>query len=344
MDNQISAIHTPSNQNSKPFTKWTECLKAIKKLSGENNQNHHDEILARIKTSDQKEYLAFEALCLIREQKRGLNLNWIEIPMLEILSSRSENPPLTAETLSSDARKWIRDEFQDTQTSNDLQEFVKNGRHLWILYGIFETTPNKRLLVECLIEFSECVERCLNIEKSGKRRKKPIEASSAYWIINLLKSKITPKLDLPKPFLETIFAINATSEVSDEVRAQNDSLRKALKATEEDFSSELQAKALLEEQVRDLKVKLEDSSQKLEQIQNELNEERLHAARLSGHNIVAKGEVINNVLAAVRRGVNHRLQNIRGYADREQPNRVEILALVDEIEEQLVQIKDEVNK
>ena len=344
MDNQISAIHTPSNQNSKPFTKWTECLKAIKKLSGENNQNHHDEILARIKTSDQKEYLAFEALCLIREQKRGLNLNWIEIPMLEILSGRSENPPITAETLSGDARKWIRDEFQDVETINDLQDIVKNGRHLWILYGIFKATPNKHLFVECLIEFSECIERCLNIEKSGKRRKKPIEAASADWIINLLKSKITPKLDLPKPLLETLFAINAISSVSDEVRAQSDMLRNALKATEDDLASELHAKALLEDQVRDLQGKLEDSSQNLEQIHNELNEEKLHAARLSGHNIVAKGEVINNVLAAVRRGLNHRLQNIRGYADREQPNRVEILALVDEIEEQLVQIKDEVNK
>jgi len=325
MDDQISAIPPPSSQNSKPFTKWTECLKAIKKLSGPNNQNEQDEILVRIKTSDQKEYLAFEALCLLREQKRSLNLNWIEIPMLEILSGRSENPPLTAETLSSDARKWIRDEFQDTQTSNDLQEFVKNGRHLWILFGIFKATPNKHLFAECLMEFSECIERCLNIEKSGKRRKKPIEAASADWIINLLKSKITPKLDLPKPLLETLFAINAIS-------------------TEDDLANELHAKALLEDQVRDLKGKLEDSFRNLEQIQNELKEEKLHAARLSGHNIVAKGEVINNVLAAVRRGVNHRLQNIRGYADREQPNRVEILALVDEIEEQLVQIKDEVNK
>ena len=44
----------------------------------------------------------------------------------------------------------------------------------------------------------------------------------------------------------------------------------------------------------------------------------------------------------VRQGINHRLDNIREYADRDKPNRDEILALVEEIKEHLAGLEEEV--
>jgi hypothetical protein len=49
-------------------------------------------------------------------------------------------------------------------------------------------------------------------------------------------------------------------------------------------------------------------------------------------------------MSAVRRAVIHRLQNIRGYADRENPNREEIVALVGEIENHLNKIEEVLRK
>lgn len=87
---------------------------------------------------------------------------------------------------------------------------------------------------------------------------------------------------------------------------------------------------------------LEEANSSLEAARRELSEEKAHACRLVGYNSLAKKETINHVLSAVRRGVIHRLENIRGYADREKPNRDEILSLVREIEEHLAGIEDEI--
>ena len=94
--------------------------------------------------------------------------------------------------------------------------------------------------------------------------------------------------------------------------------------------------------IADLQAKLDTANQSLEEANKKLIEERMHVTRLCGFNDVAKREVINNALAAVRRGINHRLENIRGYADREKPNRDEILALVGEIKEHLAGIEEEI--
>ena len=77
-----------------------------------------------------------------------------------------------------------------------------------------------------------------------------------------------------------------------------------------------------------------------ERIESEY-EEALHAVRQRGYDAVAKRETVCAVLSAVHRSIDHRLENIRLYTDREKPNREEILALVIEIESRLAEIDKE---
>ena len=67
--------------------------------------------------------------------------------------------------------------------------------------------------------------------------------------------------------------------------------------------------------------------------------EELHERRSVAYAALARQETINHTLATVRRGILHRLENIRLYADRENPNREEILELVKEIETHLAKVE-----
>ncbi len=55
---------------------------------------------------------------------------------------------------------------------------------------------------------------------------------------------------------------------------------------------------------------------------------------------MARDETITRVISLVRQGVIHRLENIVAYADREKPDREEILALVAEIQKHLGGIEE----
>ena len=70
----------------------------------------------------------------------------------------------------------------------------------------------------------------------------------------------------------------------------------------------------------------------------------MHITRQGGFNEVARGETINKVMSLVRQGVIHRLENIAAYADRPNPDREEILALVGEIQKHLGGIEEAINK
>jgi len=344
MDNTTSSPGEPPIQAQKPFDKWADCQKVLKTLLPPLQQEERDRVVARIADSSHRHHIAFEILSSLHDPKQNSKLRWLEGPMLKVLSGGEEPPSLSSLTIPSEARKWVQIELQEVYRLTQWKEFVTSGRHFWILYAILRTAPNTHVLIEALSAFSECVERCQNTDESGKPKKRHIQATDGAWILKLIKSKVPPKTELPKTFIETLFALNATATLSESVRSESDGLRVRLKSTEDDLASEVQERANAEQRERDLKVKLETTSQSLEETRKELSEEKLHTTRQGGFNTVAKRETINHVLSTVRQGINHRLENIRGYADREKPNREEILALVGEIEKHLSRLEEEVGQ
>jgi hypothetical protein len=69
-----------------------------------------------------------------------------------------------------------------------------------------------------------------------------------------------------------------------------------------------------------------------------LQEEILHLKRSVGFHRMMASQARADVLGRIHRALDHRLDNIRGYADRPNPNGQEILALVQEISTKLQEI------
>jgi len=344
MDNLTPSTNTQLLAEQQPFKNWAECHKALKNLPPLVELEIRDIFLARISGSPKRHHIAFEILCLLIDKKNISKTPWIEKAMLMVLSDGVEQPTLSPVTVPSQAGKWVGNELQEIDTLVKWKQFVSEGKHFWLLYAILRTTPNTHVLIEALTALAEFAVYIQNLGQSGKSRKRPVNASDAQWITKLLKSKIPAKYDLPKSFIETVFTIYATAALSEGVRTESAALRTRLKTIEEELTIETKAKVSVEQRERDLQAKIDALSVSLERANKELGEEKLHAKRQGGFNVVAKQETINHVVSIVRQKIIHRLENIRGYADREKPNRDEILALVGEIEKHLSRLEEDVEQ
>jgi hypothetical protein len=300
-------------------------------------------VLDQITTSPQRMLIAFEVMCFMRERKFPERLSWLEGPMLNALGGGDEEPNLEAKAVASEAKTWVFREFRDVRDIGDWKRFVASGRHLWILYAVLKASSNKLILVEALTALAECAEQCQNTTPDGKPKHLAVQATDAKWIAKVLKGKTPAKFDLPRSFLETLFAINATADLSESLRRETTGLQFRLKQVVEELETERKAKSAAEQSGSALMAELKGTQAALGQVQKELKEERLHVTRQGGFNEVTRSETISKVMSLVRQGVIHRLENIEAYADRANPDRDEILALVGEIRKHLSGIEEAIS-
>jgi len=344
MDNSSPPASAPTSPSvSQPFKNWQESFKALKSLPRQPVDTDREDYIERITASQQKKQIAFEMLHLIQTAKYAAKIRWLEMPMLHVLGDGEEDPKLATRATPSEAKNWVFRRLDGVRTFNEWRRFLESGKHLWVLHVILKAGSNKQVLIESLTALAECVENC-QTSKSASKKKVSVTASDAEWITKLIKARIPAKLDLPNAFIETLFAINATAALSDALRKESSGLHSRLEIYEEALSSERQARTAAEESVADLQAKLDTALAEVETKTKELEEQRLHNTRQGGFNVVARSETINQVMAAVRQGTLHRLENIRAYADRETPDREEIVALVTEIEKHLNRIEEVVSQ
>ncbi|MBA3351311.1 MAG: hypothetical protein H0U23_02590 [Blastocatellia bacterium] len=322
-----------------PFKDWSECFKLLKKMPHPIPDGEKTLLVQRVKDSPLRKQIAFQFL--LQTSKAPAKFEWMESTMVSILGDGDEEPDLAGKEPPGAARTWVFREFNEVRNANEWKRFIASGRHLWVLLAILKAAANKWILVESLTAFSECAEHCLNTSADGRRRKSPISDDDPKWIAGLIKGRVPKKLDLPKASLDALFAVNSTAGLAEEIRRESNGLHSRIKDLEEAIAAETLARQAAEGRVAKLEGELLSTQKTLGERDRQLAEERLHSTRQGGFNLLAKSETINEVLARVRQGVAHRLENIRAYADREKPEREEIIALVGEIEKHLRVLRDE---
>jgi len=337
---------SPQTQSSppppEPFKNWQQCFKRLKELPFPLVDADRGEFIDRIKASAHQKHIAFELLNLIQEGKFSAKVRWLELPMLQLLGDGEEDPNITAKSVPGELKRWVYRQFDGVRSFTEWKRFTEGGKLLWVLHVILRGKCNKEVLVEGLSAFAECLEHRQTSPKASKK-KGTVGSGDVRWITKLIKARIPAKLELSNAFIETLFAINATATLSEALRKESSGLHSRLEVYEEALSSERQAKTAAEEMAADLRTQLESALAEVEAKDKELEEQRLHSTRQGGFNEVAKRETINQVMATVRQGTLHRLENLRAYADRENPNREEIIALVAEIEKHLSRIEEVVS-
>lgn len=342
MDSSETTKTTPPPPDA-PFKKWTDCSKALKQLAVPASDEERNAFVARIHQSGQKLQIAFEFLWWIQGVKGAGRYRWLEPHMLQLLGGGAEEPRLTALPNPADAGKWVFEELKDINTPVEWKNYVASGRHLWLLHVILKARTNKPTLVEALLALTECIAHYQSTTAEGKPKKTKVQPEESQWIARLLKARIPAKLDLPKGFIETLFALNSAASLSVDLRSESNGLRSQLERVQSTLIEEEAAHAETRQREEKLKTELDNERNELEKVRKELEEEKEHTIRSAGFGDMAKRETVKKVLSEVRRGLTLRLENIRLFADRENPNRDEIVALVTEIERHLAGVEERIS-
>ena len=325
-------------------TTWNDCIKFLKELPLPVPEQDRETLVSRIRSSRDWSQIAFDGLWNLLSCRADPRLGWLEAPLIALLGGGSEEPRLAAKSVPSEAAAWVFQELRDVRTMEDWRAFAASGRHLWVIYAILKSFPNRTACVESLVALAECLESCQNASSPGKRKRPNLCADDSKWIAKLIRSRVSPGAEPTKAFLEGLFAVNATAILSAELRQETSEVLERLKKTTEALEAANCAREEASRQIQELQHKVQEASEAFETCKAELQEERRHSTRQGGFDKVARQETINHVLSIVRKGIIHRIDNIRVYADRANPNGEEIVALVKEIERHLARMEEAVDQ
>lgn len=344
MDNLSPAPNPISVPPPLSVRAWNDCIKYTKDLPNPVPERDRETLLGAIRASREGSQIAFDGLWHLLNCKPDPRVGWLEAPLIALLGKGSEEPRLAAMAVPSDAAKWVFQEFKDVRTIQDWNALASSGRHLWLIYSILKAFRHRAVLVEAVVAMAECVESLENAPSPGTRKKPSVQADDSAWIAKLIRSRVSPGPELTRGFLEALFAINATAVLSAELRQESSDVVGRLNATTEALATANRSREEALHQITELQQKILQVSVALETCKSELHEERSHSTRQGGFDKVARQETINHVLSIVRKGIVHRLENIRVYADRERPNGEEIVSLVKEIERHLARLEEAVEQ
>jgi hypothetical protein len=339
MDNQIPQQHPPHSDPTALFQNWKDCLKALRELENSTPEVNRVEFINRIQGSPQPQVIAFSCLMWLKDVKDGAKYRWLEEPMTPLLSRGAESPNLALLPNPIQVGKWVAQELRNLETLWAWNAFFAAGRHLWLLYCLFQCRDKRQHLVEGVLALANGFAHWQNLQSSGQWKNGGVQPEDTRWITRLLEARIPSRLEMSKSFVEAVYAINATAELSQSLRSETNSLWTQLNSIRAERDEESNLRLESERREAQLKQDLADTQSELAKCRINLDEEMKHTVRSGGFTGVARQETIHLALSEVRRGLVSRLENIRNYADRENPNREEIIELVGEIEKHLATVE-----
>jgi hypothetical protein len=318
---------------------WRDYAKLLSQESGSFSEEKQLEFVTRIEQSPEAKLLAFECLVWLRKGQEAKTFRWLEQPMQRLLGGGAPFPNLTLLENPILVGKWVNEQLKPLETLSAWNAFFNSGRHLWLMHCLFQCRDKRSSLVEGLNALANGLAHWQNLQSPGLWKKGGVQTTDPRRIAQLLEAQLAPKFGLSKSFVDHVYAFSAVAEVSASARSELHAIWKQLDATQREREDEAEARKAAEARVLDLGHELENTRDQLARCRVELESEKQHTVRSGGFSEVARRETLQQVLSDVRQGLSHRLEDIRNFADRENPNREEILELVGEIQTHLSKLE-----
>jgi hypothetical protein len=330
----------PENSEVKNALKaWKDYSKLLIQETGSLSEAKQLEYVTRIEQSSEAKLLAFECLIWLRKGKEAKKFRWLEEPMQRLLGGGAPFPNLALLGNPIMVSKWVNDQLKPLDTLSAWNGFFKSGQHLWLMHCLFQCRDKRNSLVEGLTALANNLAHWQNLQSPELWKKGGVQTTNTRWIAQMLESRLVAKFELSRSFVEQVYALSAVAEVSASARTELQAVWKQLDTTQREREDEVEARKAAEARAEDLGHKLEKTQDQLDRCLVELESEKQHTVRSGGFSEVARRETLQQVLSDVRQGLSHRLEDIRNYADREKPNREEIMELVNEIQTHLSKLE-----
>lgn len=330
----------PENSEAPNAAKnWKDYVKLLSQEAGALTEEKQSEFITRIEQSPEAKLLAFECLTWLRKAKEAKKFRWLEEPMQRLLGGGAQFPNLALHENPFLVGKWVKEQLKPLETLSSWNAFFNSGRHLWLIHCLLQCRNKRSSLIEGLASLANGLAHWQNLQSPELWKKGGVQTTDPLWVAQLLEARLAAKFELPKNFVELVYAISAVAEESASARSEHQAIWGQLNSTQRELDEEGELRKAAESRAADLGHKLEKTQNELAHCRVELESEKQHTVRSGGFSEVARRETIQQVLSDVRQGLSHRLEDIRSYADREKPNREEILELVQEIQTHLTQLE-----
>lgn len=321
------------------FKTWKDCLKELRKEPSPLPEEKRQEFAARIEQCREAKLIAFECLSWLRHSKDAAKFRWLDEPMQRVLGGGVQPPNLALLENPMRVGAWVAEQIKTLDTLSAWNAFFGSGRHLWLLHCLFQCRDKRESLVEGLTALANGLAHWQNLRSPALWKKGGVQTTDPRWIAQLLEARLPAKFEMPKAFIEAAYSVSAVAELSSSSRFELNALWKQLDAVRAERDEESTARIEAQAREHRLRQDLKQNHDELASCRLELEEEKKHTVRSEGFSEVARKQTVQQVLSDVRQVLNHRLEDIRNYADRDKPNGEEILELVQEIKVHLAKLE-----
>lgn len=326
------------------FSQWKECFEDLERLKPQSEAAALTAFLCQVASSKASKLFSFRILCLIVFGELKGPVLQLRQKLQELLSSGGRFRESYEELNGLDIPRWVRREMSILTRHTEWQQFISSGDYLWILFVLLSMHQDRRSIIEGLIAFSECSQWIPKKQKRSNTNQTSTDPVEVKWIQKALYSHVDEKTGPSELFFHLVFSLAATAEESREARESLSELEKQLALEKCVAEKAIKQHETLESNNLELSEKISDLTLIVDGLKTKLEDEQLNRERHINVSSQDSRRTKNELMARVNRSTRTRLENISLYADRQNPDREEILALVKEIENELEQLSIETLK
>lgn len=315
------------------FKGYAEAYKTLRGLQPPISEDARRDYLNRVRATPSSRYIAFRLLALRAVGDMQTKLTPFIPQLEEILNADSVHLDLRQCDSIEAISKAVSDRFGGLHTKSDLKQFVGERSHLPILFGLIRVWDDPARFQAAVNAFAANLDRLSTTERSQKSS----PSNNLEIVARALTRRVPEKPLLGKALSEMLKISRALFRQSEETSRENLELQsKTGRAATEieslsvSLENETEAKENLQQDVAKLRAELS-------RLQSELGREKKHFETLKGHSEDDRKRAVGDAVARLRSELLRRVENIRLFADRDQPNRQGILSLLSEIGEILVE-------
>ncbi len=331
--NETSEQITASSSTAPPaaFKSFKSAYKVLRTLQPPILDEAKTVFLNQIRGSRSARYIAFHLLALRTFGELQAKLGPF-LSELEAILYRDETPLDLRTCDSLDAvQTSVNERFSKLGGKEEWKSFLEAGSHLPLIYGLIRTWDDATRFQAGLNALASAIDRPIK----GHRAAAYSAPNNLEVVARSLLAWVPEKPGLGKALPKLLKVVWALFRQAEETNRENLRLKSALATANAEIAS-LDSSLQSELTARQEQERVVEQLQKrVAGLEANLAEEKEHFETLKAHGVEERRRAVEDAVARVRSEVLRRVENIRLFADREQPNRSGIVNLVEEIMEAL---------
>lgn len=315
----------------RPFKNYRQAFKSLRALQPPLGEREIAKYLDAIRGCPTAPYVAFRLLALRAVGELRTRLAPFIDELEDVLHHGSEPIELRHCQTVEEIRRPILQRLEGLKGKTDLKRFAAAWDHLPLLYAVirvWDDAARFQVAVEAIAEE-------LGRLSAGKRSRSAATSNYLEILARALATRVPEKAIIGKRLADLLKIAWTLFRQSTDTGRENLDLQAKVATTESELSSlrdelkgQVETRMITETELASVR-------ERLCELESKLDEEREHFNTLKGHSEQDRAKVVADAIARIRADVLRRLENIRLFADRDQPNRVGILNLINEITESL---------